>query len=165
MTERLGPGSYALLDFAQNGPKPNYLRGLYKRFDVAVTQGRSVPPVTIGEIDLRDFGFDFRVPNGFSGRGVVKITNTGKTSHEISLVRIKSGHTQHEVLGVILAGTTEPPEWASIVEVLSVLDPAKTAYVRLDLSPGRYVALCLMNEPGSRAVHAQLGMIDTFDVT
>jgi hypothetical protein len=164
MTERLVSGSYALLDFAQDGPKPNYMRGLYKRFDVAAREGRSVPPATVGEIDMRDFRLDFRLPNRFSGRGVVKITNAGKTSHEIGLVRIEPGHTQHEVLNLILAGATKPPEWASIVELLSVLDPAKTAYVRFDLTPGRYVTLCLMNEPGSQTLHAQLGMIGTFDV-
>ena len=165
MTERLGSGAYALLDFAQNGPKPNYARGLYKRFDVAPARGAGVPPATVGEIDMRDFGFDFRLPNVFSGRGVVKITNLGKTSHEISLVRVEPGHTQHEVLSLILAGASKPPEWASIVELLSVLDPAKTAYVRLDLSPGRYVALCLMNEPRSQKLHAQLGMVGSFEVT
>ncbi|HET6643234.1 MAG TPA: hypothetical protein VFG93_08160 [Gaiellaceae bacterium] len=164
MTERLVSGSYALLDFAQNGPKPNYARGLYKRFDVAAREGRSVPPATVGEIDMRDFSLDFRLPNRFSGRGVVKITNAGKTSHEISLVRIEPGYTQHEVLNLILAGATKPPEWASIVELLSVLDPANTVYVRFDLNPGRYVALCLMNAPGSQTLHAQLGMIGTFDV-
>jgi hypothetical protein len=164
MTERLVSGSYALLDFAQNGPKPNYLRGLYKRFDVAPRQDRSVPPATVGEIDMRDFSLDFRLPNRFSGRGVVKITNAGKASHEISLVRIKPGHTQHEVLKLILAEATKPPEWASIVELLSALDPTETAYVRFDLRPGRYVAVCLMNERGSQMLHAQLGMIGTFDV-
>ncbi len=165
MTERLGAGSYALLDFARNGPKPNYERGLYRRFDVAPSQGGSMPPATVGEIDLRDFHFDFRLPDAFSGRGLVKISNVGRTSHEISLVRIEPGHTSHEVLSLVLAGATKPPAWASVVELLSVLDPAKTAYVRFDLSPGRYVAVCLLNEPGSPAVHAQLGMIDTFDVT
>jgi hypothetical protein len=164
MTERLVSGSYALLDFAQNGPKPNYARGLHKRFDVAAREGRSVPPATVGEIDMRDFSLDFRLPNRFSGRGVVKITNAGKTSHEISLVRIEPGYTQHEVLNLILAGATKPPKWASIVELLSVLDPANTVYVRFDLNPGRYVALCLMNERGSQMLHARLGMIGTFDV-
>jgi hypothetical protein len=164
MTERLVSGSYALLDFAQSGPEPNYMRGLYKRFDVAARDGRSVPPATVGEIDMRDFGFDFRLPKTFSGRGVVKITNDGNTSHEVSLVRIEAGHTQQEVLNLILAGATKPPEWASIVELLSVLDPAKTVYVRFDLNPGRYVALCLMNAPGSQTLHAQLGMIGTFEV-
>ena len=134
MTERLGSGSYALLDFAQNGPKPNYARGLYKRFDVAPSQDEGEPPATVGKIDMRDFRLDFRLPKGFSGRGLIKISNLGKTSHEISLVRIEPGHTQNEVLSLILAGATKPPEWASIVELLSLLDPAKTAYVRLDLS-------------------------------
>lgn len=165
MTERLGPGSYALLDFAQNGPRPNYARGLYKRFDVAPSRSGGVPPAAVGGIDMRDFRLDLRLPKGFSGSGVIKISNLGKTSHEISLVRIERGHTQNEVLSLILAGATKPPEWASIVELLSVLDPAKTVYVRLDLRPGRYVALCLMNMPGSQTLHAQLGMIGTFDVT
>jgi hypothetical protein len=165
MTEQLGPGSYALLDFAQDGPEPNYVRGMYKRFVVAATQARSVSPATVGEIDMRDFRFDFRLPNGFSGRGVVKITNASRTSHEISLVRIKPGHSQREVLNLILSGATKPPEWASIVELLSVLDPAKTAYVKFDLSAGRYLALCLVNEPGSQTLHAQLGMMGSFDVT
>jgi hypothetical protein len=164
MTERLVSGSYALLDFAQNGTKPNYMRGLFKRFHVEAREGRSVPPATVGEIDMRDFVFDFRLPNAFSGRGVVKITNKGNTSHEVSLAHVEPGHTQREVLNLILAGATKPPEWASIVELLSVLDPAKTVYVRLDLTPGRYVALCLMNERGSQTLHAQLGMIGTFNV-
>jgi hypothetical protein len=165
MTERLGPGSYALLDFAQNGLKPNYARGLYKRFDVAPSQGVSVPPATVGGIEMRDFRFDLRLPNGFSGRGIVRIANRGMTSHEISLVRIEPGHTPRQVLSLILAGATKPPPWASIVELLSVLDHGKTVYVRFDLSPGRYVAVCLLNEPGSETLHAQLGMIGAFDVT
>ena len=52
-------------------------------------EGHSVPPATVGEIDLGDFRLDFRLPNSFSGRGVVKIMNAGRTSHEISLVRIE----------------------------------------------------------------------------
>ena len=165
MTERLGAGSYALLDIAQNGPKPNYARGLYKRFEVEPSHsGAGVPPATVGGIDMHDFHFALGLPNGFSGHGAVKITNLGQASHEISLVRIEPGHTQREVLSLILAGARRPPEWASIVELLSVLDPANSVYVKFDLTPGRYVALCLMNEPGSPALHAQLGMIGTFDV-
>ncbi len=165
MTERLASGSYAFVDFGQNGPKPNYARGLLKRFRISTAQGVGTPPATIGEIDMRDFRFAFRLPKRFSGHGVVKIPNLGKTSHEITLVRIEPGHTQRQVLNLILAGATTPPRWATIVELLSVLDPGKTAYVRVDLRPGRYVALCLLNEPGSQKLHAQLGMIGAFDVT
>ena len=164
MTERLDAGSYALIDFAENGPKPNYARGLFKRFEVAASQVGGVPPATAGQIDMRDFRFDLRPPEGFSGRGLVKIANLGQTSHEITLVRIEPGHTQQQVLNLILAGATRAPRWASVFELLSVLDPGNTVYVGANLPSGRYVALCLMNEPGSEELHAQHGMIGTLDV-
>ena len=165
MTARLAPGSYAFVDFGQNGTKPNYARGLYKRFQISSSSDEGAPPPHAGEIDMRDFHFGFRLPKRLSGHAVVKISNLGTASHEITLARIDRGHTQEEVLKLILAGATEPPEWASIAELLSILDPGKTAYVRLDLRPGRYVALCLIDERKSHKLHAQLGMIRTFDVT
>jgi len=165
MTVRLAAGSYALVDFGQNGPKPNYARGLYERFRVAAASDGGAAPAVTGEIAMRDFRFDFRLPERFSGRGIVKVANLGRAPHEITLVRIDHGHTQRDVLGLILAGATEPPKWASIVELLSVLDPGKAAYVQLDLAPGRYVALSLLDDPGSHKLQAQLGMIRTFDVT
>ena len=164
MTARLAPGSYAFVDYGLNGTKPNYARGLYKRFRISSSSDEGAAPPHAGEIHMRDFHFDFRLPKRLSGHGVVKISNLGTASHEITLVRIDRGHTQKEVLDLVLAGATKPPEWASVVELLSVLDPGRTAYVRLDLRPGRYVALCLIDERRSQKLHAQLGMIDTFDV-
>jgi hypothetical protein len=164
MTARLAPGSYAFIDFGQNGPKPNYANGLFKRFRIGSSPAVGAPPAAVGEIEMHDFRFDFRLPKPFAGHGIVKIPNLGKTSHEITLVRIDPGHTQQEVLELILAGATKPPKWASLIELLSVLDPGRTAYVRLDLPPGRYVALCLLDEPAAQKLHAQLGMIGNFDV-
>jgi hypothetical protein len=165
MTVRLVPGSYALVDFGQNGPKPNYARGLYKRFRVAASSDEGTAPAIAGEIAMRDFRFDFRLPERFSGHGIVRIANLGRAPHEITLVRIDGRHSARDVLDLIVAGAPEPPRWASIVELVSVLDAGKAAYVKLDLAPGRYVALCLIDEPGSHKLHAQLGMIRTFDVT
>jgi hypothetical protein len=164
MTVRLASGSYALVDYGQNGPKPNYALGFFKRFRVASSSEQTAPPATVGEIGLRDFRFDFRLPQAFSGKGTVKIENAGKAQHEITLVRIDRKHTKDDVLNLILAGATAPPKWATIVELLGVLDPGKTAYPKFDLRPGRYVALCLIDEPGSHKLHAQLGMADMLDV-
>ena len=88
------------------------------------------------------------------------------TSHEISLVRIEPGHTPRQVLSLILAGATKPPPWASIVELLSVLDHGKTVYVRFDLRPGSIRrGLPLERARFGDPLHAQLGMIGAFDVT
>jgi hypothetical protein len=163
MTVRLSAGDYALVDFGENGGKVNLERGMFKRFRVA---GRRRPgdarPRTVGTLVMRDFAFDMRFPRPFSGRGTVAIPNRGRALHEISLVRIQPGHTQDEVLRLIKEGEGSPPPWASIVELLGVLGPGRTAYVRVDLPPGRYVALCLIDESGR--LHADLGMMRTFDV-
>ena len=65
---------------------------------------------------------------------------------------------------LIKEGQGSPPPWASIVELLGVLGPKRTAYVRVDLRPGRYVALCLIDDPTTGRLHADLRMIRTFDV-
>ena len=164
MTARLGAGDYALLDYGENGGKVNFDRGMFKRFRVAgPPRAGEAKPRTVGTVAMRDFAFDMRFPQPFSGRGTVAIPNRGRAFHEISLVRIQPGHTQGEVLRLIKEGDGSPPPWASIHELLGVLGPKRTAYVRVDLRPGRYVALCLINEPNGR-LHADLGMISTFDV-
>ena len=121
-------------------------------------------PRTVGTLALQDFRFDMRVPRHFSGHGTIAIPNRGHAFHEVSLVRIQRGHTQEEVLRLIKQGQGSPPPWASIVDLLGVLGPNRTAYVRFDLPPGRYVAMCLIDDPKSGRLHADLGMIRTFDV-
>jgi hypothetical protein len=164
MTVRLGAGNYALLDYGENGGKANFERGMVKRFRVAgPPRTGEAKPRTVGTLAMQDFAFEMRLPRPFYGRGTVAIPNRGRALHEVSLVRIQPGHTQGEVLRLIKQGEGSPPPWASIHELLGVLGPKRTAYVRVDLAPGRYVALCLIHEPKGR-LHADLGMIGTFDV-
>jgi hypothetical protein len=164
MTVRLGAGNYALLDYGENGGKANFERGMVKRFRVAgPPRTGEAKPRTVGTLAMQDFAFEMRLPRPFYGRGTVAIPNRGRALHEVSLVRIQPGHTQGEVLRLIKQGEGSPPPWASIHELLGVLGPKRTAYVRVDLAPGRYVALCLIREPKGR-LHADLGMIGTFDV-
>jgi len=164
MTVRLAAGDYALIDYGENAGKVNFARGMFKRFSVGGQPLRAKRLHTVGTLALRDFAFDVRFPQRFAGHGTVAIPNRGRAFHEVSLVRIQRGHTQDEVLRLIKKGEGSPPPWASIVELLGVLGPKHTAYVRMDLRPGRYVALCLIEDPQSGRLHADLGMIRTFDV-
>jgi hypothetical protein len=164
MTARLGAGDYALIDYGENGGRVNFRRGMFERFRVAGPPRTDGAPRTVGTLEMRDFAFDMHFPRAFFGRGTVAIPNRGRAFHEVSLVRIRRGHTQGEVLRLIKEGEGEPPPWASIVELLGVLGPRRTAYVHVNLRPGRYVALCLINDPKSGRLHADLGMMRTFDV-
>jgi hypothetical protein len=164
MTARLGAGDYALIDYGENGDKVNFRRGMFERFRVAGPPRTDAAPRTVGTLEMRDFAFDMRFPRPFFGRGTIAIPNRGRAFHEVSLVRIRRGHTQREVLRLIKEGEGAPPPWASIVELLGVLGPKRTAYVRVNLPPGRYVALCLIDDPKLGRLHADLGMMRTFDV-
>jgi hypothetical protein len=165
MIARLNPGNYAAVDFGENGGKPNFARGMFEPFRVQTATGsHTAPPKTIGSIQMKDFSFAIHLPKRFSGKGYVQIPNQGAQEHEISLVRIQGTHSAQEVLHLIESGTQQPPSWAKIVELLAVLSPGRAAYVNFDLEPGRYVALCLIDDPGSHKLHAQLGMVGEFTV-
>ena len=165
MSARLEPGNYAAVDFGENGGKANFARGMFAPFRVrTATASHTAPPKTVGSIQMRDFSFAFHLPKPFSGKGYVRIPNQGAQEHEISLVRIQGNHSAQEVLQLIESGTQQRPSWAKIVELLAVLSPGRAAYVNFDLEPGRYVALCLIDDPGSHKLHAQLGMIGEFTV-
>ena len=79
-------------------------------------------------------------------------------------MRTPAGKTASDVLDLLHAGGEAPPDGYEVKELLWVLDPGRTAYVRFDLEPGHYVALCLIEEPMSHKLHADLGMVSEFDV-
>jgi hypothetical protein len=164
-TVDLEPGSYVLADYGYNGNKFNYQRGLIKKIDVAAGGPQAAPPKTVGKIELKDFAFDISLPKPFHGQGVVEIPNTGGQPHELTLVSTPPGRKPKDVLAIVHSAATAPPGGYAVHKVLALLDPGNTAYVRFDLPPGHYVALCLIVDPKQKKVHADLGQVGEFDVS
>ena len=129
MTAELAAGRYVALDFGDSD-QPRV-----RSFRVA-RGGHGSPPRTVGKFALVDNAFHSTLPKHFSGRGVVEIPNLGSEWHEISLVRTPAGKTASDVLGLLHAGGDVPPEGSEVNELLWVLEPGRTAYVRFDLEPG-----------------------------
>jgi hypothetical protein len=164
MTTRLEPGRYLLIDYAENGGKPNYVRGMQQRFTVAAGGPAGAPPRAVGRIVMADFAFAISLPERFGGNGNVQIPNRGRQWHEISLVKTPAGKHAQDVLTLIHAGAQRPPPGYEIHELLAVVDPGKIVYVRFNLQPGHYVALCLVDDRKTGKLHADLGMVGEFDV-
>ena len=158
-------GSYVLADYGYNGTKLNYQRGLIKTIEVAAGGPNAVPPATVGTIELKDFAFDISLPDAFSGKGVVKIPNTGDQPHELTLVSTPPGRTPKDVLKVVHSGEIDLPDGYDIFKMLALLDPGNTAYVRFDLPPGHYIAICLIVDPKQKKLHADLGQVGVVDVS
>jgi hypothetical protein len=161
----LQPGTYVLADYGLNGTKLNYQRGLIRTIVVASGSANAAPPKTIGKIELKDFSFVISLPKPFHGKGVIEVPNTGKQPHEITLVSTPPGRTPKDVMAIVHSGAIEPPDGYAIHKILSLLDPGNTAYVRVNLPKGHYVAICLIVDPEQNKLHADLGQVGEFDVT
>jgi len=86
-------------------------------------------------------------------------------AHELGLARLSEGTSLNEAIDYIIKGNGDtPPPWTAAGGI-GALAPGSTGYLTLDgLAPGRYVAMCFINDPGTGKPHAALGMITKVDV-
>lgn len=159
-TVRLTPGRYLLFDDGANG------KGMRSTFTVA--PGRAVdaaPPKTVGTISMTDFRFGIHVPANWNGSGVLKVPNVGKEIHELTFVTASPAQLA-KFRKVLSKGYPQgpPPKGARIVFALGGTSPGQTAWVRVHLKPGRYLAICLFPDPKTGKPHTALGMMSTVTV-
>jgi hypothetical protein len=87
------------------------------------------------------------------------------------LARLDPGKTRQDVANLFKGpqqGPGGPPPWAHVVGGLNSLSGHQTAYLTVTLTPGTYVALCLMPDTRSGmhqgTPHAAEGMLSSFTV-
>lgn len=158
-TLNFAPGRYAMFDDGQNQ------KGMLHAFTVrAGASTQAAPPRTVGTIDMRDFAFGMHLPKNWDGRGVVKVPNTGRQMHELTFVRMSSRAEERKLTAELHKGYPSGPEPKGITFAQGATSPGQTAYVRLNLKPGRYLAVCLMPDPKTGKPHTALGMLSTLTV-
>ncbi len=110
----------------------------------------------------RDFAFDApaTVP---AGRISINFINDGQALHQAQLVRLDSGRTVAD-LEAALAQPARLPGWVVYVGGPNAVDPGLTANATLDLRPGNYALLCVVNVPDG-VPHYAKGMIRAITVT
>ena len=160
-TLELSAGRYVILSAGSNRGKTDYRRGMIHAFTVGSGGARGTAPDAVAKITMFDYAFGISVPHPFHGEGIIMIPNRGKHLHEITLIKTPPGKTGKDVLALIHS-KAPPPAGYEVHEVLAGLDPGHTAWVRLNLAHGHYVALCLVAKP---RLHADLGMVGEFDVS
>jgi hypothetical protein len=158
-TLNLAPGRYAMFDDGENA------KGMLRSFSVGARTGaRAAPPRTVGTIGMRDFAFDMHLPKNWNGKGVVKVPNSGRQMHELTFVRMSSRAEERKLTGELRKGYPSGPEPKGITFAQGGTSPGQTAYVHLDLGPGRYLLVCLMPDPKTGKPHTALGMLSTLTV-
>jgi hypothetical protein len=88
--------------------------------------------------------------------------NGGRQEHIALVERFRPGKTLADLVAWGATQKGEPP--TVIVGGAASLSPGRGDQVRLDLAPGHYVVLCVLNNGTAPKLHAELGMLTEFDV-
>ena len=124
------------------------------------------PATHLAVVHAKDFAFD--APDSVtSGWTTFKLMNDGPNLHHIEFVRIDSGKTIQDLvpaLDAMLAGKGPPPAWLLMLAGPNAPDPGAESNAIVNLAPGNYAILCLVDIPG-RVSHFDKGMIRALKVT
>ena len=120
------------------------------------------PPPASVIIHASDYAFDapMQIPAGFT---TFHLVNDGPGLHHALFVRLDSGKTVTDLL-LSLKTSEALPAWATFVGGPNVPDPGKESVATLDLAPGNYALICILDVPGHVA-HYKSGMYRALTVT
>jgi hypothetical protein len=158
----LGPGTYYLVSVGADADGPYAARGLVKVLTVTAPEPEANVRVTTQD-------YEFLVDGTFvSGRQTVRLENAANQIHEMLIISLPDDLTLEQYL----AGPTEsheehqpeagPPFSMSQTQGLWVIDPGLTAFVEVELTPGRYALVCFV--PDADGPHLMQGMAKEFSV-
>ncbi len=114
-------------------------------------------------IHAKDFAFENAPATIAAGMTTFELVNDGHALHHLVIVRLDSGKTLADFQKE-LAKPAVPPKWATFMGGPNAPDPGKTSNATLDLTPGSYAMLCMVDIPGG-VPHFAKGMIQPFTVT
>jgi len=126
------------------------------------TATTATPAPNVVTVHAKDFAFS-APPQIPSGMTTFKLINDGPALHHVEIVRLDSGKTVAD-LDAELAKPAAPPTWAVFEGGPNAPDPTKGANATLDLQPGNYAMICLVDVPGG-VPHFAKGMVYPFTVT
>jgi DNA-binding beta-propeller fold protein YncE len=158
----LPEGQYLLLCFLPSPDGvPHFAKGMVVPLTVAAGNADVSEPKANVSVVLTDFAFTMPAQIK-AGKQIWKVTNKGAQPHEIPIARLMLGKTLQDALRFLQAPEGAPP--FEYMGGLQAIDSGRTGWALFDLSPGEYIALCLVPDPASGKAHIELGMIAAFRV-
>jgi len=121
------------------------------------------PATHTATVHAKDFSFD--APDSISaGWTTFHLVNDGPNFHHIQLVRLDSGKTVQDLGEALKNPNAPPPRWAVFVGGPNAPSPGSASDATLNLQPGSYAMLCVVDIPGHVA-HVTKGMVRPLTVT
>jgi hypothetical protein len=156
----LAPGHYGLLCW-----KGDHLsRGMAQDLFVTSSNGPTPgPPPADVTITMTEYGY--RITGDLtSGTHVVRVDNHGEQPHEADIVRLAPGKTARDYLDWLEHDEEGLPPSAPVSGAGDFIG-GRTVWMRVTLTPGRYLIVCQVPDANGGAPHYKLGMTREFEVT
>lgn len=155
----LTPGRYAIVCWSDDHVKAGMIAPLTV---VATGDGEErveAPPAANVEVLFKDYTFEHATPFQ-TGRQVLKVRNVGEHPHNLQLYRFEPGKTLQDFAA--WRRTRQGPPPATPLGGMDTMAPGREGWIVLTLVPGRYLMAC--GTPEGDVIHAQLGMLDEFEL-
>lgn len=161
----LRAGRYVALCFQQGGDHgaPHFVHGMFSAFTVRGQDEQDRPAGRVrGTISA--FSFGFHMPALVKRDGLYRFRNLATAdTHELQLLKLAPGKTAQDVLAWVRSGLTGPPPIVGSAGGGGALAPGGHMWVKLHLTPGKYVAVCFVpDDAAPHLPHAALGMVQGF---
>jgi hypothetical protein len=162
----LAAGEYVAI-CAVTGPdgKPHFMDGMISFFSVGKpSTSQPSAPSASATVTLREFLFTLPT-NLKAGSYTWLVTNVGTQPHEMALLKLAPGKSQSDALDFL---ARQPPPGAppfAYAGGMGALSPGGSAWLKLTLSKGTYVALCYVPDARNGTPHFMEGMITHFTVS
>lgn len=129
----------------------------------------TIPPATVADssviapratqvIGLVDFAY-VGPEQWTAGEQLVRVENTGTQDHQLRLVRLREGASLQTWMAA-----ENPDSVGTVVAGMARVGPGEAAYLPVDLTPGDYVAYCLVADRATGRPHIMLGMLRSIQV-
>jgi hypothetical protein len=118
----------------------------------------AIPPRSTHAVRLVDFAYvgpDHWAP----GPQLLRIENTGQQDHQLRLARLREGASLQAWMEA-----DDPDTVATTVAGMARIGSGEVAYLPVDLTPGTYIAYCLVADAATRRPHVELGMLRAIQV-
>jgi hypothetical protein len=124
----------------------------------SATSMDAAPPPSTQAVRLVDFAY-VGPDHWASGVQLLRIENTGQQDHQLRLARL---HPKASLQAWMTAD--DPNTVAPTVAGMARIGPGEVAYLPVDLSPGKYIAYCLVADMATKRPHVELGMLRAIQV-
>jgi uncharacterized cupredoxin-like copper-binding protein len=160
----LAPGLYAMVcDMEDAKGTPHMMEGMLRSLTVTRTRNAATMPKADVALSLADYSFTLPTPLT-AGAHVIEVRNAGSQAHMALLWRLHRDKSANDAIHWMITPTDTGPDPVTLMGGVPDLDVAEAAQLRVQLTPGSYLLICLVDDVPGHKPHYARGMVREFAV-